>query len=105
MESIFPHTPPHSNRRMGRAYLLLSLGLALLLFSAVILGSFHHHNDFEDHPDCAVCVVALHAATEISVPSLAAVLFPALPALFVTLIPTEPVVRPASTLRSRAPPQ
>ena len=90
------------NRRMR---LLLSLGLALLLFFAAAFGRLHNHHDLADHPDCAVCAAASHAGTTSARPTLPAVPLPALPVLFALLVLTVPVFRPASLLRSRAPPR
>jgi hypothetical protein len=83
----------------------LSLGLVLVMLFAVILGSAHHH-DQEDHPDCAICFVVHHAASETSAPpSPPAIFLSALPALFAPLVLAVPVVRPTSLQRSRAPPR
>jgi hypothetical protein len=47
----------------------VSLILALLLFSATLVESFHHHDDGADHADCPVCVAALHHSADTSLPS------------------------------------
>ena len=47
----------------------VSLILALLLFSATLVESFHHHDDGADHADCPVCVAALHHSADTALPS------------------------------------
>jgi hypothetical protein len=37
-----------------------ALSLTALLLLSVLLGSFHHHNDEQDHPDCSICAVSHH---------------------------------------------
>jgi hypothetical protein len=34
---------------------------------AVLLGSFHHHDDEQDHPDCSICAVAHHQPSAVAV--------------------------------------
>jgi hypothetical protein len=93
------------NGRMRPLGPLLSLGLALLLFFAAALGSFHNHHDLADHPDCAVCA-ASHQADAAAVGLPLPALSPAAPpVLFALLVLTVPLFRPASLLRSRAPPR
>jgi hypothetical protein len=82
----------------------LSLGLALLLLFAVLLGGAHHH-DLHDHPDCAVCAATHHAAAETLAPPSPAIHPPALPALFAPLVLTNVIAPLTSVLRSRAPPR
>jgi hypothetical protein len=77
----------------------------MLLFAA-ILGSFHHHHDLAEHPDCAVCAFVCQPNTlKPAGPALVAILPPILPVLFALLVLTLPAVRPTFPLRSRAPPQ
>jgi hypothetical protein len=84
----------------------LALGLASLLLLVAVLGSFHHHRDLAAHPDCSVCAFVHHAdATAPACPTLATLILPVLPALFVPWVLNPPAVRPASLLRSRAPPR
>jgi hypothetical protein len=47
----------------------VSLILVLLLFSATLVESFHHHDDGVDHDDCAICVAALHHSADTAQPS------------------------------------
>ncbi|MDD2852381.1 MAG: hypothetical protein PHY09_10865 [Desulfuromonadaceae bacterium] len=37
-----------------------ALTLSGMMIVAVLLGSFHHHDDLDDHPDCSICAVAHH---------------------------------------------
>jgi hypothetical protein len=41
---------------------LVSLLLALLLFSATLVESFHHHDDGVAHDDCPICMAAGYLA-------------------------------------------
>lgn len=95
----------HAIVNNGRMRPLLSLGLALLLFIAAALGGLHNHHDLADHPDCAVCAASHQAeAAPVGLP-LPVIPPAALPVLFALLVLTAPVFRPASLLRSRAPPR
>ena len=47
----------------------VSLILALLLFSATLVESFHHHDDGADHHDCPICMAALHHSADTALPS------------------------------------
>jgi len=75
------------------------------MFMAVLLGSFHHHGDNGDHPDCAVCSVMHHAGGDGGVMALAT---PALPMFHATrFFPLAAVVAAAKNTGSpqnRAPP-
>jgi|GEM_PF-3077208 len=104
MNPAHPTKPSHSSSRIGRERLALCLATLLLLVA--VLGSFHHHHDLADHPDCAVCAFVHHAdATAPACPTLATLILPALPLLFVLQVLAPPAGRTASLLRSRAPPR
>jgi len=105
MHSISPTIRRHPLSKNRRRQLLLSLGLAVLFLVAVLLGSIHHHHDLQDHPNCAICVVAHHPGIETAAPSPPAVFPPALPVLFGLLVLAAVFARPNTTLRSRAPPR
>lgn len=48
---------------------LVALILSLLLFSATLVESFHHHDDGQDHDDCPICAAALHHSADIALPA------------------------------------
>lgn len=81
-----------------------SLGLIVLLFAACLVGSFHHHADFQDHSDCPVCSFVQHVPAETGVP----VFFPeyvpvSQPLASVPVLTVITAHRPSTHL-SRAPP-
>jgi hypothetical protein len=104
MESDCPDILTYSSHRVWRARPQLSLVVALVLLFAGILGSFHHHNDWAEHPNCAICAGPHNTPTETSTPALTLIFLPDLPVLFVPLVLTVSTIRPTLLLRSRAPP-
>lgn len=83
----------------------VSLLLALLLFSATLVESFHHHDDGGDHADCTVCVAALHHSADTALPSPLLLSLPEiLPTLFSTFIPKTVTTRACYAPGDRAPP-
>ena len=84
---------------------LASLILALLLFSATLVESFHHHPDGVDHDDCPVCVAALHHSAASAPPSPVLLSLPELsPTLFPELIAGPVTTRTCYAPGNRAPP-
>ncbi len=43
-----------------------SLVLICLLLFSFVAEAFHHHDDGEDHPDCAVCMAVVHHKADTS---------------------------------------
>ncbi|HTP65823.1 MAG TPA: hypothetical protein VMJ66_10575 [Geobacteraceae bacterium] len=43
-----------------------SLILVCLLLFSFVVEAFHHHDDGEDHPDCAVCMAVVHHKADTS---------------------------------------
>jgi len=83
----------------------VSLILALLLFSATLVESFHHHDDGSDHDDCPICVAALHHSAHTALPS--PILLPILEishTLFPDFIPQTVTIRTCYAPGNRAPP-
>jgi hypothetical protein len=85
--------------------LLLSLALSLVLLMAVSLGPLHHHEDGDNHPDCAICATAQHVADELVSPLFFAVPLLLLPMLFIPWVLATQPVKPVASIRSRAPPR
>lgn len=101
LPAIVPHYPPGKGPRVR----LLALFLSVLMLVSVLLGSFHHHEDEQDHPDCAVCAVAHHHSADEAVPPPLALSLPtASPALFVPVIPAVITTRIIHSQHNRAPP-
>jgi len=82
----------------------LSFICICLIFVSIVVTSFHHHDDGDDHPECSICV-AIHQQSdspysfvrhEIVRPILETVFVCSVPALF----PTTLVISP----NDRAPP-
>jgi hypothetical protein len=44
-----------------------ALALSGLMIAAVLLGSFHHHDDEQYHSDCSICAVAHHQPSAVAV--------------------------------------
>jgi len=83
----------------------VSLILALLLFSATLVESLHHHDDAADHPDCSVCVAALHHCADSALPSPLLLPLPQLsPTLFPDFVLPTAAARPRYAPGNRAPP-
>jgi hypothetical protein len=105
MKSGFPEIKVHFHHQTKRSRPPLSFCLVPVLFLALVLGSFHHHHDLKDHPDCAACAFVHHTdATAPAGPALVTIILPVLPVLFVLRVLTPSTFRPVSILRSRAPP-
>ena len=83
----------------------VSLILALLLFSATLVESLHHHDDGVDHPDCSVCVAALHHGADSALPSPLLLPLPEVsPTVFPEVILHAAAVRACYAPGNRAPP-
>jgi hypothetical protein len=83
----------------------VSLILALLLFSATLVESFHHHDDGADHDDCPICVAALHHSADTALPSPVLLALPDItPTLFPEFILKTVTIRVFYAPGSRAPP-
>jgi hypothetical protein len=83
----------------------ISLILALLLFSATLVESFHHHDDGVDHADCSVCVAALHHCADTALPSPVLLSLPEIsPTLFPEFILKTVAIRTFYAPGNRAPP-
>lgn len=101
LPAIITHYPPGKDPSVR----LLALFLSVLMPVAVLLESLHHHEDEQDHPDCAVCAVAHHHSADTAVPPPLALSLPtASPALFVPIIPLVISARIIHSQRNRAPP-
>jgi hypothetical protein len=84
---------------------LVSLLLALLLLSATLAESFHHHDDGVDHADCSVCVAALHHSADTALPSPVLLPLPEIsPTFFHEFLPESVTVRTCYAPGNRAPP-
>jgi len=83
-----------------------SATLVLMLFFCTQLHAVvHHHNDLEDHPDCAVCAVAHHQSADNVLPIL--FVFPA-PLFEQTKVCTQTILLTSAVYQThsgRAPPQ
>ena len=83
----------------------VSLILAVLLFSATFVASFHHHDDGTDHADCPVCVAALHHSADTALPFSLLLSLPEIsPTLFHAAVPAKVTVRTCYAPGNRAPP-
>jgi hypothetical protein len=83
----------------------VSLILALLLFSATLVESFHHHDDGVDHTGCPVCVAALHHSADTALPSPVLLSLPEVShTLFPEFILETVTIRTFYTPGNRAPP-
>lgn len=103
MEAAFGNLQSRRLPKNGRTY-LLSLSLAILLLACLIGGSFHHHHDLRDHPDCVICILTHHAPAETGAPAL-----PAGCPLLSQILSTLPILAVVitcwiGTRRGRAPP-
>ena len=47
----------------------MAMMLSFLLFSALVVENFHHHDDGQDHADCSICVAAMHHCADTALPS------------------------------------
>ena len=84
---------------------LVALLLTLLLFSATLVESFHHHDDGADHDDCPICVAALHHSADTALPSPILLCVPQITTtLFSPFIPVAIDIRPYYAPGDRAPP-
>lgn len=82
-----------------------ALVLSFILLIAMLLGSFHHHDDELDHPDCAICAVAHHHSADAAAPYPVTLHLPAsYPALFIPIALAALVTRSIHSPRNRAPP-
>src|SRR6185369_4371450 len=88
LPAIIPHYPSEKDRLVR----LLALFLSVLMLAAVLLESLHHHDDELDHPDCAICAVALHHSSDSAVPFPVALCLPTAFLTFFTLLITTVVV-------------
>jgi hypothetical protein len=78
--------------------------LSIMMLAAVLLGSLHHHEDDQDHPDCSICAVA-HQQT--SCVADAPTYDPPVQSVVIThFIPYAPLVQSSISItrQSRAPP-
>jgi len=82
----------------------IALALSGVMITAVLLGSFHHHSDEKDHPDCSICAVAYHQTScDANTPTYN----PPIRSVVITnFIPYTPLVHSSITItrQSRAPP-
>ena len=84
---------------------LVALILSLLLFSATLVESLHHHDDGQDHADCPICVAALHHSADTALlPPVLLALPEITPTLFPAFIPRTVSVRSFYAPGNRAPP-
>jgi hypothetical protein len=84
---------------------LVALILSLLLFSATLVESLHHHDDGQDHADCSICVAALHHSADTALPSPVLLALPEIaPTLFPAFILGTVSIRSFYAPGNRAPP-
>ena len=84
---------------------LVALILSLLLFSATLVESLHHHDDGQDHADCPICVAALHHSADTALPAPVLLALPeSAPTLFLALVPGSVSIRSFYAAGNRAPP-
>ena len=82
-----------------------ALILALLLFSATLVESLHHHDDGDDHADCPICIAALHHSADTGLPSPLLLSLPELsPTVFPEFIRESVPLRTCYAPGDRAPP-
>jgi len=105
MSAVSPDSHFPSDTRLTPWRSIYAGSLAMVLLLAVVLGSFHHHSDLVSHHDCAVCAAAHVSSTAPDSPAIPEIILQDQPLQFPLLILSVPVFRPASHLRSRAPPQ
>jgi hypothetical protein len=105
MSALSFASSPHTDTRLMRWRCWFAVSLVLVMFLAVVLGSFHHHSDLATHHDCAVCAAAHVSSTAPDSPTLPEIVLPVHPVPLPLLVLSIPVFRPTSHLRSRAPPQ
>ncbi|HIJ97381.1 MAG TPA: hypothetical protein HPP94_16945 [Desulfuromonadales bacterium] len=82
----------------------IAMALSVVMLAAVLLGSFHHHSDEKDHPDCSICAVAHHQKSCVAN---APTYNPPIRSVVITnFIPYAPLVQSSisTTRQSRAPP-
>lgn len=83
----------------------VALILSLLLFTASLVESFHHHDDGQDHGDCPICVAALHHSADTLLPSPILLPLPEVsPTLFPAFILATVTTRACYAPGDRAPP-
>jgi len=84
---------------------LVALILSLLLFTATLVESFHHHDDGQDHDDCPICVAALHHSAVTTLPSPELLVLPDIsPTLFPAFILETATTQACYAPGNRAPP-
>jgi len=77
----------------------------MLFFCTQLHSVIHHHNDLEDHPDCAVCAVAHHQSADNVLPILFVSLTPLIEQATVCTQATLLTSAVYQTHSGRAPPQ
>ena len=84
---------------------IVALILSLLLFSATLVESFHHHDDGQDHDDCPICVAALHHCADTALPAPLVIYQPIVyPTFFSVFVAENFSVQIRHIPESRAPP-
>ena len=64
LPAIITHNPSEKDSRVRS----LALFMSVLMLVALLLGSFHHHDDLDDHPDCSICAVTHHQVADSTIP-------------------------------------
>lgn len=102
----FPNILPQPRSRNGQTHFVCSLAFVLLILVALVLGNGHrhHHNDLQNHPDCAICAAADHFVADTIAPISLAAQLPGFTALFAIPVQAAFIIRSTTTLHSRAPP-
>ena len=82
-----------------------ALVLSILLFSAIVVENFHHHEDGKDHADCPICMVALRHSADTALPAPLQLYLPEVsPTLFPEFVPKTVTIRICYAPGNRAPP-